>query len=198
MKFNSDIDIDFGDRADVLSHIDVIPAAIRKDGDIRRHNTGVHPTQIPYDPQNNVAAINYTEAESRGYIKLDFLNVWVYKLIRDEQHLTELLQEPDWSRLQDQKYFEKLIHIGKHYNTMRMMPEVINSIPRLAMFLAIIRPGKKHLIGKSWSEVAKTIWDRTEDGYTFKKSHAIAYAHLVIVNMNLISQGIEYVEGDLG
>jgi hypothetical protein len=70
------------------------------------------------------------------------------------------------------------------------MPEPINTIPRLAMFLAVIRPGKKHLIGKTWAEVAKTIWDREEGTYTFKKSHAVAYAHLVVVHMNIISNGL--------
>ena len=54
------------------------------------------------------------------------------------------------------------------------MPEPINTIPRLAMFLAIIRPGKKHLIGLPWAEVAKTVWDKGTDGYTFKKSHFFA------------------------
>ena len=68
------------------------------------------------------------------------------------------------------------------------MPEPIDSIPRLAMFLAIIRPGKKHLIGNTWAEIAKTVWDKAEDGYTFKKSHSIAYAHLVVVHMNLLNQ----------
>jgi hypothetical protein len=57
------------------------------------------------------------------------------------------------------------------------------------MFLAIIRPGKKHLIGKPWKEVAKTVWDKGTDGYVFKKSHSLAYAHLVAVHMNLITEG---------
>jgi hypothetical protein len=66
------------------------------------------------------------------------------------------------------------------------MPESIDSITRLAMFLAIIRPAKKHLIGLPWVEVNKTVWDKNDDGYSFKKSHAIAYAHLVVVHMNLL------------
>ena len=66
------------------------------------------------------------------------------------------------------------------------MPEPVDSIPRLAMFLALIRPAKKHLIGKTWREVSQTIWDRENDGYSFKKSHAIAYAQLVVVHMNLL------------
>jgi DNA polymerase III alpha subunit len=56
------------------------------------------------------------------------------------------------------------------------------------MFLALIRPAKRYLIGQSWSEVSKTIWDKNTDGYSFKKSHAVAYAHLVVVHMNLLEE----------
>jgi len=56
------------------------------------------------------------------------------------------------------------------------------------MFLAVIRPAKRHLIGKTWKEVAETVWDKTEDGYSFKKAHSCAYAHLVIVNLNLLEE----------
>ena len=56
------------------------------------------------------------------------------------------------------------------------------------MFLAMIRPGKKHLIGKPWKEVAETIWDKTDEGYTYKRSHAISYAHLVALHMNIINE----------
>ena len=69
------------------------------------------------------------------------------------------------------------------------MPEPNNSIPRLAMALAIIRPSKKHLIGLPWKEVAKTIWDREEGAeYGFKKAHAVAYAHLVAVHANILEE----------
>jgi hypothetical protein len=191
MKFTSDIDIDLADRDVLLSHLDVVAASIRKDGPPKKHNTGVHPTEIPYDPVNRMCALDYRDAEERGYVKLDLLNVHVYKSVESESHLIDLMHEPDWSKLQDQEYFHKLIHIGKHWNTMLEMPEPINSIPRLAMFLAIIRPGKRHLIGKPWSEVAKTIWDRNVDGYTFRKSHAIAYAHLVVVQLNLLIEELK-------
>lgn len=188
MKFNSDIDIDFGDREKVLSLIDHIPAAMRKVNPMRKHATGVHVTEIPYDPVYGMSSLDYADAEKRGYLKLDLLNVHVYNMVRDEQHLIELMREPDWSRLKNKDFVEKLIHLGNQYSTLRSMPEPIDSIPRLAMFLAIIRPGKKHLIGKSWKDVAKTVWDKGSDGYTFKKSHAIAYSHLVVVHMNLLEE----------
>ena len=189
MKFNSDIDIDLGDRDKLLSHIRHTKASIRKN-EIKKHNTGVYVTEIPYDPINDMSALDYEVAEDRGYIKLDILNVHVYNQIKDEQHLISLMREPNWQLLNDEKFVEQLIHLGNHYNSLRKMPEPVNSIPRLAMFLALIRPAKKHLIGLSWNEVSKNIWEKEEGTYSFKKSHAIAYAHLVVVHMNLLSDGI--------
>ena len=188
MKFKSDIDIDFGNRDEILKLIQHTPAAMRKVSPMRKHATGVHVTEIPYDPVYDMASIDYAEAEKRGYFKLDLLNVHVYNQVRDERHLIELMRDPDWSRLKNRDFVEKLIHLGNQYNALRSMPEPVDSIPRLAMFLALIRPGKKHLQGKPWKEVAKTVWDKGNDGYTFKKSHAIAYAHLVVVHMNLLEE----------
>lgn len=196
MKFKSDIDIDLGDRDLVLQKISHTNAAMHNakvsnyanhQSAIRKHATGVYVTDIPYDPVNDMASIDYVDAEERGYMKIDMLNVHVYKNVRDEKHLVELMAEPDWNKLNDPSFVEKLIHLGNHYNSLRKMPESVNSIQRLAMFLAVIRPGKKHLIGLSWSEVSKTIWDKEAGTYSFKKSHAVAYAHLVVVHMNLLS-----------
>lgn len=192
MKNNFDIDIDFGNRDLILEHIKHIPAAMRNVSPMRKHNTGVYVSEIPYDSINDMANIDYTEAESRGYMKLDLLNVHVYNQVRNEEHLIELMKEPDWTLLNSSEFVSQLIHLGNHYNNLQKMPEPVDSIPRLAMFLAIIRPGKKHLIGEKWVEVAKTVWDKTEDGYTFKKAHAVGYAWLVAVHMNLICESISY------
>ena len=188
MKFNSDIDIDFGSRDNILTHLKHIPAAMRNVKPIRKHATGVYVTDIPYDAINNMANIDYVEAENRGYIKLDLLNVHVYEKVKSEEHLNSLMKDPDWSLLSKKSFVEQLIHLGKHYNTMLKMPEPIDSIPRLAMFLAIIRPGKKHLIGQPFVEIAKTVWDKGTDGYGFKRSHSCAYAQLVVVHMNLLKE----------
>ena len=185
----SDIDIDLGDRDKLLSLINHIPASIRKNNEIKRHQTGIYITNIPYDPVNNLCSLDYEEAENRNYFKLDVLNVHIYNQVKDENHLIELMIDPDWPKLKDPVFVEQLIHLGNHYNTLCKMPEPVNSIPRLAMFLALIRPGKKHLIGLPWSEVSKTIWGKEEATYSFKKSHAVAYAHLVVVHMNLLSNG---------
>lgn len=191
MKFQGDVDIDFADRNLLLEHIRHIPAAMRAVKPIRRHATGVHITDIPYDPVMDMAAIDYSQAEKRGYFKLDLLNVHVYSLIKDEAHLSEMMKEPDWSALKDRKIVEQLIHLSNHYQSMQRMPEPINSIPRLAMFLAAIRPAKKHLIGQRWAAVAKEVWEKDLDGeYAFKRSHSISYAQLVVVHMNLLKASV--------
>lgn len=193
MQFKSDIDIDFGDRTQALALLKHTPASILRDGQLVAHNTGVYVTDIPQDPFTGRASLDYETAESRGYMKLDFLNVSLYTQIKSEQHLQELIaQEPAWDLLYDPEFCGQLIHIGNHYRTLIQMPEAVNSIARMAMFLSVIRPAKRHLIGQPWAEVAKKVWEREADGYQFKKSHAVAYAHLVVVNMNLLSERLSY------
>jgi hypothetical protein len=188
MKFTSDVDIDFADRQQVLAVMPHIGATIITDsGQRTAHNTGVYVTEIPRDPFTNRAGIDYKAAEDRGYIKLDFLNVGLYSQVRDETHLNQLMTvTPPWHKLYEPEFCAQLIHIGNHYKTLIQFPEAVNSIPRLAMFLAVIRPAKRHLIGLPWAEVAETVWEKPTDGsYYFKKSHSISYSHLVVVNMNL-------------
>ena len=189
MKFKSDIDIDFGNRQQAIDLLSVTLASIMRDGKLIRHNTGVYPTDIPVDPFLGVASIDYESAEELGYAKLDFLNVSLYTQIKNEQHLQELIaQEPEWDRLYDPEFCSKLIHIGNHYETLIKMPEACNSIPRMAMLLAVIRPAKRHLIGRTWKEVADSVWESDPNGgYGFKKAHGVAYSHLVCVHMNLLS-----------
>jgi hypothetical protein len=64
-----------------------------------------------------------------------------------------------------------------------------DSIPRLAAFIAIIRPGKAHLQNKPWNEVFESVWDGDDSkGYTFKKAHSVSYGALVALHMNLLSE----------
>lgn len=191
-KFKSDIDIDFADREQALRVLDCTPASILRDGELVKHNTGVYPTVIPTDPATGFATIDYEAAEDRGYTKLDFLNVSLYTQIKDEHHLQSLMNaEPLWDLLTQREFCGQLIHIGNHYDTLMKMPEPVDSIPRMAMLLSVIRPAKRHLIGKTWREVAATVWEPDPNGvYGYKKAHAISYAHLVTVHMNLICEQV--------
>ena len=190
MKFTSDIDIDVANRDQALTLLKHTAASMIKDGKSVKHNTGVYFTQVPVDPFTGRASLDYGAAEDLGYIKLDVLNVGLYTKITSEAHLQLLMQqEPAWDRLYDPEFCAQLMHIGAHYDTLIRMPEAVNSVTRLAMFLAIIRPAKRHLIGQTWAKVAETVWERpTDDGYYFKKAHSVSYAHLVAVHMNLLTQ----------
>lgn len=188
-KFKSDIDIDLADREKILAVLTHTPAKIYRNNKPAKHPSGVYVTDIPFDPFNNIASIDYEAAEQRGYVKIDFLNMSIYQQVKDNAHL-ELLSstEPNWDLLYDKASCEQIVHLGNHYSSIIRMPEKINSIPRLAMMLSVIRPSKRHLIGLKWAEVAKTVWDKPSDNsYYFKKSHALSYALLVQVHMNLIS-----------
>jgi hypothetical protein len=187
MKFDADIDIDLADRNQLLEHIKHIPAAILRDGTWVRHNTGIYATPIPYNPITGLATVDYAQAEERGYIKLDLLNLHIYNRVQSEEELDILLQqEPPWHRLVERQFTEQLIHLGNQYELLQRMPEPITNMEQLAMFLAVIRPAKRHLAGLPWRQVAETVWQRSEDQYVFRRAHAVAYAHVVAINMLLL------------
>ena len=189
-KFSADIDIDFADREAVLKVIKHVPAAMDRNGEWGKHNTGVYVNHIPADPFTGLSNIDYQQAEAMGYIKLDLLNVNVYSHVKNELHLNKLIEQvPDWDLLNDRAFVEKVIHINNHYDLIHRMAEPITSIPRMAMFLSIIRPAKRHLAGLTWKEVNNSVWEKpTGDGYFFKKAHAVSYAQLVAVHMNLLTE----------
>jgi DNA polymerase III alpha subunit len=187
-----DIDIDFLDRTKALDVIEHVPAAIIEKGNFKKHNTGVYCHTIPTNPITGLASFDYKEAEDRGYFKLDFLNVSVYNGVRDETHLTELMsREPLWDLLQQDEFTNLLFHVNGHGAVLRQMCPT--SIEQLAAVLAMIRPAKRYLIGKDWNTIMSEVWVKPDtDEYFFKKAHAVAYAHVIVVQMNLICEGISY------
>ena len=191
---SADIDIDFADRNQLLELIQHTPARQLHQGQVRRHNSGVYVTNIPRDPVNQCAAIDYKAAEELGYFKIDLLNMSVYQLIASPEHYaTALAQEPDWVKLwTDTEWAQQLVHVGNYTELLKEMRP--DSIPRMAAFISIIRPGKAHLQQQPWDTVFETVWDGDESqGYTFKKSHSLSYAMLVALHMNLLTPSCEQV-----
>jgi len=185
MVMSADIDIDFADRETILKLVQHTPA---RQINGKKHNSGIYVTDIPRDPVAGCAALDAETAESRGYFKLDFLNMSVYQLVRDPAHYEAMLTAtPPWSRLwTDREWAGQLVHVGNYTDLLKTMRP--DSIPRMAAFISIIRPGKAHLQTRSWAEVFESVWDGDDSqGYTFKKSHAISYAALVALHMNLLN-----------
>jgi hypothetical protein len=186
---SADIDLDFADRDSVLQLITATPARQLHQGQVRRHNSGVYVTDIPYDPVNQCAAIDYETAETRGYFKIDLLNMSVYQLIKSPEHYEQMSsQEPDWQRLwTNTEWAQQLVHVGNYTELLATMKP--DSIPRMAAFISIIRPGKAHLQNQRWDQVFESVWDGDSSrGFVFKKAHAVGYAALVALHMNLLSQ----------
>lgn len=182
-----DIDLDFANRIIPLKKIKHIDAVLESN---KKHNTGIYVQSIPYNPIENSSTLDYKSAEDRGYFKIDFLNVSVYEGVRDKAHLTRLLEtEPLWELLLEDEFTDKLFHVNGHGSILKEMKP--QSIEQLAAILAVIRPAKRYLIGQDWAKVMNEVWIKPEnDEYFFKKAHAIAYAHVIVVQMNLIIEGL--------
>jgi hypothetical protein len=187
-----DIDIDFPDRTQVLDIIKHVPASIEANGVFKKHNTGVYCHAIPYNPITDLSNIDYKNAEQRGYFKIDLLNVSIYKDIKSEEHLIQLMEnEPLWDLLEQDEFTDLLFHINGHGDILRAMKP--KNLEQLAAVLAMIRPAKRYLIGKDWTTVIQEIWIKpSNDEYYFKKAHAIAYAQAIIVQMNIICEKISW------
>ena len=189
---SADIDLDLANRDQLLKLINATPARQIHQGQVRRHNSGVYVTDIPWDPVNACAAVDYETAEQLGYFKIDLLNMSVYQLIQDPDHYEQMLSsEPPWARLwTDPEWSQQLVHIGNYTELLKSMKP--DSIPRMAAFISIIRPGKAHLQNLPWDQVFASVWDGDDSrGFVFKHAHAIGYAALVALHMNLLSQPVE-------
>lgn len=182
-----DIDIDFANRDVVLSKLKHRVAKLDSN---KKHNTGIYATEIPHNPVDNLSTIDYKTAEERGYFKLDFLNVSIYKDVKNETHLQQLMEEePQWELLEHDDFNNLVFHVAGHGDILRTMKP--KTTEQLAAVLAMIRPAKRHLIGQPWDTVMKEVWTKPSNNeYYFKKAHAISYAMAVVVHINLICENL--------
>jgi|TARA_B110000503_G_scaffold29559_1_gene47467 DNA polymerase III alpha subunit len=187
-----DIDIDFLDREQALKLFKHVGASRIDNNKLVKHNTGVYLHEVPVDAVSGLAAVSYNKAEEQNFFKIDFLNVGIYKGVRDETHLLQLMEaEPLWDLLEQDDFANLLFHVNGHGGLLRQMRPT--TVEQLAAVLAMIRPAKRYLIGKDWTTVMTEVWTKPEnDEYFFKKSHATAYAIAIVVQMNLICEGISY------
>lgn len=187
-----DIDLDFVDREQALTLFKHIGASRIDDNKLVKHNTGVYLHAVPVNAVTGLCAVPYDHADQEGYFKIDFLNVGIYKGIRNEDHLDQLLaQEPLWDLLLNREFVDLLFHLNGHVDILKKT--IPTSVEQLAAVLAMIRPAKRYLIGKDWTTILNEVWIKPTNGdYYFKKSHATAYAVAVIVQMNLICESISY------
>ena len=186
-----DIDIDLTTKFDPTKLFNnIVPASMVKDGRLVKHPCGHYLQTIPVDPHTNLAAIPYEEAEVLGYFKIDFLHLSVLDHFANKQEIRTLLKmEPNWDLLLNEQHVPKLFQIHRHA---RLLTKVRpRSIQELADCIALIRPGKRHLIDKYLkhrNEVREEqLYTKDDQGYTFKRSHALAYAMTIVLQLHLIT-----------
>ncbi len=182
-----DIDIDFADRTQALELFKHTPAKLKE----RKHNTGVYFHRVPSNPFTDICTVEHTDADKYEFFKLDLLNVSIYKDVRDDEHLRELMErEPIWELLEHEDFVDKVFHLSGHDKLLKQLKPT--SVEQLAATLAIIRPAKRHLANEQWPTIMKEVWLKPTNGdYYFKKAHAISYAVAVVVHMNLICEELD-------
>lgn len=184
---STDVDIDLANREQVVALLSPTPAMQLDAGKPRKHNTGVYFHNVPINPFTGMSTLDYKTAEQRGWFKVDLLNVGIYTEFESNEQIDALLEkEPVWELLEHREIIQQLFHIHNHADTViRMKPR---SLEQLAMVLACIRPGKKHLVGRSWSEIEKEVWVKPDnEDYYFKRSHSFGYAQAIVLQLNKLS-----------
>lgn len=186
MGFNFDVDIDVATSTKKGDY--GVRAVIEKDGELRPHPSGYYYHDgMPVDGFTGMAPLDHKDAEELGFIKVDLLSNTAYNAFNSREQVIECLNmEPDWSLLQKHSFYSKLPHLAKAGEVLEaIQPE---SIEELADAIALIRPGKKHLLEsylKNKNVTRVSLYQKPSNGqYYFKRSHAIAYAHQIVCVMN--------------
>ena len=78
-----DIDIDFTDRDSALKLFKHVGASRVENDRLVKHNTGIYMHEVPVNALTGLCAVPYDTAEQREYFKIDFLNVGLYRGIKD-------------------------------------------------------------------------------------------------------------------
>lgn len=190
-----DIDIDVFDRNAALSGLNYVKASMVMKGELKKHPTGAFFQRMPIDPVSGLAVFPSGKksddiADLMGFYKIDMIPNSAYQYVKSPDHLDNLLkQKIDWSLFLREDVVTKLQHINSHFNIVDAYEP--KSIEELACIIAIIRPGKRHLLGLPWEDVKPEIWKREDEQYTFKKSHAIAFAMMITVQLkSMIEAGV--------
>lgn len=187
-----DIDIDFQTSFKPETIFNWTKASILKSEHLTPHPCGVYPQTIPIDYVTGLAAIPYAQAEELGYFKIDMLHLSVYDHFTSRDEIELLIKtEPDWGLLLIPSEQKKLFQLSNHGEVLDIIKP--KSIEELADVLALIRPGKRSLLKLYLSHRKQTrqaLYAKNENGYSFKKSHSIAYALVIVLQLHLITLGI--------
>jgi len=156
------------------------------------HPSAYYIENVPVDGLTGNAAFDYEYGDEVGYLKVDLLTNTSYDgFLTKEEVIHAMESSPDWSLLEDEEFVNSLPHLNGHFSIVsKIRPR---SIQELADVLALIRPGKVHLIDqyiKNPSRTRVNLYKRASgDKVYFKRSHAISYACMIVCVMNKSKNG---------
>jgi hypothetical protein len=183
-----DIDIDIVDTVDLEKVFPEFRRASRVDkGALKPHPCGGYFETIPLDPLTNLAAIPFKDAEALGYVKVDFLHLSLLSKFTSKEEIHTLInREPDWSLMEDENIVRQLFQLNNSWEFVSAIKP--KSIEEVADTIAIIRPDKRHLLNQyidnKESTRKKLYRTSADDKSTFRRSHALAYALTVVLQLN--------------
>ncbi len=186
-----DIDLDFPTTFDPTKIFDkIVPASMVKNKELVKHPCGHYLQNIAVDGETGLAAIPYDKAEEMGYFKIDFLHLSILDHFQSKEEIRTLLKlEPDWNLLLNEENVLKLFQIHRHYDLLKKVKP--RSVQELADCIALIRPHKRHLVREYIADKEKVrpllYRQSDEDKSSFKKSHSVAYALTIVLQLHLIS-----------
>lgn len=186
-----DVDIDFQTTFDPLVYFKegIRASMVSKEGQLIKHNAGVYFQAISPDSVTGFAAVPYKDAERLGYFKFDFLHLSLLDYFDSKEEIRQLIRiEPDWMLLESAVQVQKLFQLSKHYDLVSQVKP--KNVQELADCIALIRPGKRFLLDayvKNRNAIRTELYRRDpESKYYFKKSHAVAYALTIVLQLHLI------------
>lgn len=186
-----DIDIDVADNKKARSVLRCTRASIVENDELKPHLVGLYFQKIPVDSITGLAAIPYETAEELDFLKVDILNLSFLEHFNSKHEIRKLLKrQPKWNLLVQDDVIPKLFHLSNHGDTLKRVKPT--TIEELADVLALIRPNKKALISKYISNRVATRKElyKKEVNSDLRKSHAIPYAQIIVLQLHLIEAGI--------
>ncbi|MCK5019467.1 MAG: hypothetical protein KAS32_20580 [Candidatus Peribacteraceae bacterium] len=187
MKTIGDIDIDvkpnFNGKLYGVKAINYDPEKLA----LRPHPSGYYiDANVPVDPVTGMSTMHYKDMERVGFIKIDLLSNSSYQPFKSKVEVLEAAEkEPDWSLLDNEDFVKHLPHIGSNFELVQHIKP--QSVEEVADVLALMRPAKIKYIDdyiEDRERVRKNLYKRASKGYYIKRSHAIAYALMIVCVMN--------------
>lgn len=187
-----DIDIDFCSTFDPNSLFkQAVPASMVRGDELVKHPCGHYFQSMPVDPVTGLAAIPYEEAECMGFFKIDFLHLHPLNYFKSKEEIRELIKkDPNWDLLLDEQHVQKLFQLSKHHEMLQLIRP--KNVQELADCIALIRPGRKHLLQQYLKNRERTrvdLYARPLPRGCYKKAHAISYALTIVLQLHLIEMG---------